>query len=144
MNGFTSLSIFNIWSELRSLFCYQSLSSYNFAGGFTLFFKFRKVCKIWLIPRQVVKRALKNKAALKNLFKQEGHEILHTALYSTCQGVRCSFCLVVASGGLHLTALRNLQICRREQASVLLWEECGPWQRENWKEFSPPIFWQPI
>lgn len=121
MNGFTSLSIFNIWSELRSLFCYQSLSSYNFAGGFTLFFKFRKVCKIWLIPRQVVKQALKSKAALKNLFKQEGHEILHTALYSTCQGVRCSFCLVVASGGLHLTALSSLQICRREQASVLLW-----------------------
>lgn len=129
LNGLTFLSICNIQSELRSLFSYLSLSSYNFCWRFHFVFQFQSVCKTWLIPRQDVKQAPISKAALKSLFKQEVHEILHTALYSTCQGVWCSFCLVVALGGLYLTALSNLQICRREQASILLWEECGPWQR---------------
>lgn len=87
LNSFTFFSICNIWNELRNfpVLCPSLVTI--FTGGFPLFFKFQNVCKTWLIPRQVVKQAPKSKTALKNLLKQEVHEILHTALYSTCQGV---------------------------------------------------------
>lgn len=117
------------YGSFLSLICSSPVT--GFAWGSSLLLTFQNTSKTWLMARQVVKQTSRSKASLRELFKQKSMKS-HT---------QCTH------GGSWRASSHHgstLQIRQREGASILLGEECSPWQRGNGKEFSPPIFWQPI
>lgn len=115
-----------------------------FARGFLSLFKFQNICKTWLIPRQGVKQAPKSKATSEALLKQKSMKSCTPYTLPIHSGDAAFVLRWFLRAHIPLHQALSEFAGEREGERILLWEERSPWQRGNEKEFSPPIFWQPI